>query len=101
MKDILTVGILRRHAEWQQELKTLLDAPIADDENEFSRSMKITDMARKFYKEAMNMEDYYRTSWIESGIIYLLRGGYLSLIELSVLSKEVQAYFQSRLGTGG
>lgn len=97
MKDILKVGILRRHAEWQEELKALLNAPFDEDENEFSRSMQITDMARKFYKEAMNMEDYYRTSWIESGIIYLLKGGYLSFGDLSVLSEELLAYFQSRL----
>ena len=97
MKEILKVGILRRHAEWQEELKALLDAPFAEDENEFSRSMQITDMARKFYKEAKTMEDYYRTSWIESGIVYLLIEGYLSLEELSGLPEELKIYFQSSL----
>ena len=97
MKEILKVGILRRHTEWQKELKALLEAPFAEDENEFSRSMQITDMARKFYKEAMNMEDYYRTSWIERGITYLLIGGYLSFEDLSVLSEDLLAYFQLRL----
>lgn len=97
MKDILKVGILRRHAEWQNKLKALLDEPLAEDENEFSRSMQITDMARKFYKEAMKMEDYYRTSLIESGIIYLLMDGYLLFGDFSVLSEDLRAYFQSRL----
>ena len=41
MKEILKVGILRRHAEWQEELKALLDAPFAEDENEFDRSLQI------------------------------------------------------------
>lgn len=97
LKNLLKVGILRRHAEWQEELKALLEAPFTEDENEFSRSVKITDMARKFYKEAMNMEDFYRSSWIEIGIISLIRGGYLSIEELSELPEELQTYFQERL----
>lgn len=97
LKDLLKVGILRRHAEWQEELKGLIEAPLAKDENEFSRSMQITDKARKFYKEAMHMENYYRNSWIENGIVFLLKDGYLSVEELSSLPEELQAGFKSRL----
>lgn len=56
-KDLIRKGILHRHAQWQQELRELLNKPYSEDGNEFDRSLEITDKARNFYKEAMMMED--------------------------------------------
>lgn len=43
IKELLKIGILRRHAEWQNELRELLNRPF-DDEigNEFDRLLAIT-----------------------------------------------------------
>ena len=60
-RELLKKGILRRHAEWQNEMRELLDRQF-DDEigNEFDRTMLLTDSSRKFYKEAMQMEEMRR-----------------------------------------
>lgn len=49
-KDLIRKGILRRHAQWQQEFRELLNKPYGEDGNEFDRSLEITEKARKFYK---------------------------------------------------
>ena len=85
-KELLKKGILRRHAEWHGEIRDLLDRP-HDSEifNEFDRSMMITDKARKFYKEAMQLEDYYRNSLLPSGLVILFRDGYLTADDIATL----------------
>lgn len=89
-KELLKKGILRRHAEWQNELRQLLDRPFDDEiDNEFDRSMKITDKARDFYKEAMQMEDYYRISRLPFGLMSLYRDGYLTDEEIAELPDEL------------
>lgn len=40
--------------------------------------MTVTDKSRKFYKEAMRMEDYYRNSMLTIGLANLLHDGYLT-----------------------
>lgn len=99
IKPIIKKGILRRHAEWQNELRELLDRPFDHISmgNEFDRSMLITDKARKFYKEAMRLEDYYRSSWLDAGVTNLLIDGYLTFEDLSELPDELQEYFNARM----
>lgn len=95
-KELLKKGILRRHAEWQNELRQLLDRPF-DDEigNEFGRSMKITDKARDFFKEAMRMEDYYRNSRLPFGLMSLYRDGYLTSEEIAELPNELSDWIRN------
>lgn len=58
-KELIKKGILKRHAEWHREILELLDRPFDDEiRNEFGKSMILTDKARKFFKEAMWMEDF-------------------------------------------
>lgn len=97
IKDIIRIGILRRHAEWQSEMRELLNRPLEDRENEFDRSLTITNKSRNFFKEAMRMEDFYRNNWIDIGVTILLRGGYLTTDDLSPLSEELREYFFERL----
>ena len=78
LKALLKKGILRCHAEWLRELRELLDQPYDEETNEFDRSMTVTDKSRKFYKEAMRMEDYYRNSMRTIGLANLLHDGYLT-----------------------
>lgn len=91
MKELLRKGILKRHAQWQSELREMLDRPF-DDEigNEFDRSMAITDMARKFYKEAMQMEDYYRNSMLIIGLLNLLHDGYITGEDIAILPEDLR-----------
>lgn len=90
-KTILKTGILRRHAEWLHEIRQLIDQPYGDDENEFSRTMKITDKARKFYREAMAMELYYRNSRLYCGLRDLFQAGYLTTADLSQLPSDIKS----------
>lgn len=90
-KDVIRIGILRRHAEWLRELRELLDQPYDEETNEFDRSMTITDKARKFYKEAMNMEDYYRNSMLTIGLAKLLHDGYLTTEDIASLPEDLKA----------
>lgn len=90
VKDIIRKGVLRRHAEWQRELRELLDRPFDEDCNEFDLSMEIADKARRFYKEAMQMEDFYRNSFMVSGLACLLRDGYLTDEDIDILPEEIQ-----------
>ena len=95
IKAVIRIGILRRHAEWLNQLKELLNQPFSDNENEFDRSMAITDKSRKFYKEAMKMEDYYRNSVLHFSILNLFFDGYITWDDLSQLSEELQDFFQA------
>lgn len=92
VKELLKIGILRRHAEWQNELRELLSRSF-DNEicNEFDRTMAITDKARKFYKEAMLMEDYYQNSKLLIGLLTLVNSGYIYNDEISVLPEDIRA----------
>ena len=96
VKELLRKGILRRHAQWQSELRELLDKPF-DDEigNEFDRSMLITDKVRKFYKEAMQMEDYYRNSMLIIGLLDLLHDGYLTGEDIAGLPDDLKERFEN------
>ncbi len=89
-KDIIRRGILHRHAQWQEELRKLLDKPLNEKCNEYDRSMQITDKSRKFYKEAMEMEDYYRNSMLLIGLANLYYRKHITDEDLSPLSDEVK-----------
>lgn len=89
-KELLKRGILRRHAQWQQEMRDLLDSPLEEGSNEFDRSMLITAESRKFYKEAMKMEDYYRNSMLIPGLACLYQDGYLTSDDLAELPERLQ-----------
>lgn len=89
-KDIIRRGILHRHAQWQQELRELLDKPLDEDGTEFDRSMQITDNARKFYKEAMTMEDYFRNAMLLTGLANLYYHKHVTDDDLAELSEELQ-----------
>ena len=90
-KDVIRIGILRRHAEWLRELRELLDQPYDEETNEFDRSMTVTDKSRKFYKEAMRMEDYYRNSMLTIGLANLLHDGYLTTEDIASLPEDLKA----------
>lgn len=96
VKELIKRGILRRHAQWQQEMRELLNQPFNEEtENEFTRSIQITDRARKFYKEAMELENYYGTQMLTCGLQYLLIDGYLKTDELSELPEDLKDYLRS------
>ena len=89
-KEVIRRGILRRHAQWQQELRTLLDRPFTEKNNEYDRSMQITSKARKFYKEAMEMEEYYRNSMLLMGLANLHYRHLITDDDLAELSEDVR-----------
>ncbi len=89
-KDIIHKGILHRHAQWQNELRKLLEKPLNEKYNEYDRSMQITDKARKFYKEAMEMEEYTRNSMLLAGLANLYYRKYVTDEDLSDLSDQVK-----------
>ena len=89
-KEIIRRGILHRHAQWQQELRELLDRPFDENKNEFDRSLQITNEARKFYKEAMEMEDYYRNSMLLTGLANLYYRHLITDDDLAELSEEIK-----------
>lgn len=93
-KDLIRKGILHRHAQWQQELRELLNKPYGEDGNEFDRSLEITDKARKFYKEAMMMEDYYSTNNLVSGLACLYRDNHISAKDLDSMPENVAMAIQ-------
>lgn len=93
-KDLIRKGILHRHAQWQQELRELLNKPYGEDGNEFDRSLEITDKARKFYKEAMMMADYYSTNNLVSGLACLYRDNHISAKDLDSLPENVAMAIQ-------
>lgn len=85
-KDILKIGILRRHEQWQEELSELLRRPY-DDEigNAYDRSMAITKMSRDWYKEVNQMESWYDRQSITWAIRCLIREGFIKSEELKPL----------------
>ena len=93
-KDLIRKGILHRHAQWQQELRELLNKPYGEDGNEFDRSLEITDKARKFYKEAMMMEDSYSTNNLVSGLACLYHDNHISAKDLDSLPENVAMAIQ-------
>lgn len=89
-KDIIRRGVLHRHAQWQQELRELLDKPFDENSNEYDRSLQITNEARKFFKEAMEMEDYYRNSMLLTGLANLYCRHLITDNDLAELSEEIK-----------
>lgn len=93
-KEIIRKGILHRHAQWQHELRELLNTPYGENCNEYDRSLEITDKARKFYKEAMLMEDYYSTHNLVVGLACLYRDNHISTEEMESLPENVGMAFK-------
>lgn len=85
IKEIVKTGILRRHQEWQNEIAAIINSPYTEGNNAFDRSMEITQRARDFHKEAMQMEEFYRNSQLDIAIVALLREGYLTKADLTEL----------------
>lgn len=83
--NLIRRGILHRHAQWHQELRKVL----GEEANEFDKSMEITKMARDFYKEAMDMENFYRTSNLIIGIAALFRDGHILSEDIDSLPEKV------------
>lgn len=77
MTEIIRRGILRRCEEWLLETKQLIEKSY-NDENAFDRCMEVTKRSRNFFKEAMQREEYYKTSQMLTGASVLLAEGYLS-----------------------
>lgn len=100
-KEIIKVGILRRHQEWQDEIAALINSPYPDDINAFDRSMEITKSARDFFKEAMRMEEFYRNSEVEFALVILLRDGYLKKDDLSALPQHTADILLAKAGLLG
>lgn len=96
VKELLRKGILRRHSEWLDELRELLGQPYDNENgNEFDRSMMITDRSREFYKEAMRMEDYYRTRMLPFGMRQLYNDGYLTEEDISPLPDDIKDWMKN------
>lgn len=78
-KEVLRMGILQRHEQWQQKLAELLSRPF-DEEigNAYDRSMLITRSARDWFKESERMENWYHKSSILMAIEWLKDEGFLS-----------------------
>lgn len=95
-KELLKKGILKRHSEWHNEMRELLDRPF-DSEigNDFDRSMMLTDKARRFYKEAMQMEDYYRNTMLAIGLLNLYREGYLTCEDITELPDDLRRWIEN------
>lgn len=90
-KELIKKGILKRHAEWHREIRELLDRPFDDEiRNEFGKSMILTDKARKFFKEAMWMEDFYRRQRLVFGLRELFQEGYLTAEDVAVLPDDLR-----------
>lgn len=98
-KDILKIGILRRHERWQEELSKLLRCPY-DDEigNAYDRSMVITRMSRDWFKEADKMESWYSKQSIAWAIRWLARAGFIKLEELEPLLQSADYELRRLLG---
>ncbi len=90
-KEVLRVGILRLHENWQKELADVLARPFVDGkENAYYRSMEITKMARDWFKEANSMENWYSKDFIVLYITMLFRQGTLSETDIAPLSDEIK-----------
>jgi len=89
-KEVIRRGILHRHSQWQNELRELLDKPFEEGSNEFERSLEITDNARKFFKEAMKMEEYYRNSQLVGGLACLYQDHHITDEDIAELTGDIQ-----------
>ncbi len=95
-KDVLRIGILRLHENWQKELADLLARPFVEEkENAFDRSLEITKVARDWYKELNRMEEWYHKTWIIHSIAMLFRDGTLLESDLASLSEEIRGVIVS------
>ncbi|MCD8385561.1 MAG: hypothetical protein LUD17_01580 [Bacteroidales bacterium] len=90
IKSILKKGILRRHHQWIDGINDFTHRPYAEDENAFDRSMTITKMSKDFFREAMEMEEFYRSSENLMGIVSLMNRGFLFTFDLNSLSPEAR-----------
>lgn len=92
-KGVLKVGILRKHEQWQQELRELLDRPF-DEEigNAFDRSWLITKKSRDWFKELNRMEQWYRKECILWCIRCLLEDGTLCNADLTPLPDHIRTF---------
>ena len=90
-KDVLKVGILRKHEQWQQELRELLDRPF-DDEigNAFDRSWMITKKSRDWFKELNRMEEWYKKDFIALYVRAMYQDGTLTDDDIAPLSDETK-----------
>lgn len=89
VRETIKRGILHRHAQWLDEIRAILDKPFEGEENEYDKAMIITGKSRKFYKEAMEMEDFYRGSQREIGISRLYADGHITDEDLDKLPARV------------
>lgn len=90
-KDVLKVGILRLHEQWQEKLRELLARPFGENENAFDRSMEITKMSRDWYKEANSMERWYDRMFVIGYIARFLEDGTLTQSDIVGLSDGIMA----------
>ncbi|MBR5638257.1 MAG: hypothetical protein IKW83_00695 [Muribaculaceae bacterium] len=89
LKEIIKRGILRCCEQWLEETNKIISKEYDEKENAFDRCMEITLRSKKFYKEAMRREDYYRTSMLLIGAANLLVEGYLTADDFEECSEEV------------
>lgn len=97
-KDILKIGILHRHEQWQRELSVLLIRPF-DDEigNAYDRSMAITKISHEWFKETNRMEYWYNKHEIIEAIRWLVKENFISQQELEPLLHSVDSNLQKYL----
>lgn len=97
-KDILKIGILRRHEQWQRDLSILLNRPF-DDEigNAYDRSMAITKMSHEWSKETNKMEYWYNKQSVIEAIRWLTKEKFISQQELEPLLQLVDGNLQKYL----
>lgn len=87
---IIKRGILRHCEEWLDETCKIISKEYDGEENAFDRCMEITLRSKKFYKEAMRREDYYRNSQLIIGASKLLAEGYLTEEDIVECDDEVR-----------
>lgn len=85
---LIKKGNLARCDEWLGQTKDLINKPYGEHENAFDRCMELTKSARDFFKEAMQREDYYRNTYMLSGVAILLREGYLCKEDVATVENE-------------
>lgn len=90
-KEVLKVGILRLHEQWQRHLGELLVRPYEENENAFDRSMEITKMSRDWFKDASSMEHWYDRMSVTGYIARLLEDGMLKESDVEHFSNDVVA----------
>ena len=91
LKEIIKKGILKRCKEWLEQTDKFINKELDNQENEFNRCMEITKRSRDFYKEAMILENYYRTQMMLLGVVELLTDGYISMDDIADCREEIQS----------